>query len=111
MACRFVQTHTSPAPQPRITTPSAIVAHGLRRPAVTIAGVGSLLSPASARESFDFSNFRLGEVRGWRRCFCQANWVTVVCGASRLETNEVAALAMAGRPNGSMPKACRSQTL
>ena len=35
--------------------------------AVTIAGVGSLLSPASARESFDFSNFRLGEAGGeWR---------------------------------------------
>jgi len=61
---------------------------------ITIAGVGSLLSEASARESFDFTNFRVGQVRGWQRCFCQANWINVVCGASCTETNEVAALAM-----------------
>ncbi|CAK9101324.1 unnamed protein product [Durusdinium trenchii] len=61
---------------------------------VTLAGVGSLLSEASARESFEFSNFRIGQVRGYQRCFCQANWVNLVCGAGRLSSNEVAALAM-----------------
>ena len=87
---------------------------------VTVAGVGSLVSEASpaacwaeftclwytsqdsARESFDFSNFRVGEVedpcvklesrsaplfepwfevRGWRRSFCQSNWVNVASWA------------------------------
>eukprot|EP00933_Yihiella_yeosuensis_P020579 TRINITY_DN16465_c1_g1_i5.p1 TRINITY_DN16465_c1_g1~~TRINITY_DN16465_c1_g1_i5.p1 ORF type:complete len:254 (-),score=40.64 TRINITY_DN16465_c1_g1_i5:38-799(-) len=61
---------------------------------VTIAGVGSLVSEASAQESFDFKNFRIGEVKGWRRAFAQANWVNVSCGLARVDTNEVAALAM-----------------
>ncbi|CAE7744421.1 unnamed protein product [Symbiodinium sp. CCMP2592] len=61
---------------------------------VTVAGVGSLVSEDSARESFDFSNFRIGEVRGWRRSFCQSNWVNVASGGVCLESNEVAALAM-----------------
>ncbi|CAE7040162.1 unnamed protein product [Symbiodinium sp. CCMP2456] len=61
---------------------------------VTVAGVGSLVSEASARESFDFSNFRVGEVREWRRSFCQSNWVNVASGGVSLESNEVAALAM-----------------
>eukprot|EP00439_Symbiodinium_sp_Y106_P066660 s744_g10.t3 len=61
---------------------------------VTVAGVGSLVSEDSARESFDFSNFRVGEVRGWRRSFCQSNWVNVASGCVCLQSNEVAALAM-----------------
>lgn len=41
----------------------------------TLAGIGSLVSEASARQSFAFTNFRIGEIRGWRRAFNQANWV------------------------------------
>eukprot|EP00747_Dinoflagellata_sp_TGD_P136628 gnl/TRDRNA2_/TRDRNA2_175579_c7_seq11.p1 gnl/TRDRNA2_/TRDRNA2_175579_c7~~gnl/TRDRNA2_/TRDRNA2_175579_c7_seq11.p1 ORF type:complete len:263 (-),score=45.94 gnl/TRDRNA2_/TRDRNA2_175579_c7_seq11:747-1535(-) len=60
----------------------------------TLAGVGSLVSESSARKSFAFSNFRLGEVRGWRRSFNQANWVNISRGLARPETGEVAALSM-----------------
>ena len=61
---------------------------------VTIAGIGSLVSEASARRSFEFTNFRLGEVRGWRRAFNQANWVNVEHGWGSVETGNTAALAM-----------------
>ena len=61
---------------------------------VTIAGIGSLVSEASARRSFEFTNFRLGEVRGWRRAFNQANWVNVEHGWGSVETANTAALAL-----------------
>ena len=61
---------------------------------VTIAGIGSLVSEASARRSFEFTNFRLGEVRGWRRAFNQANWVNVQHGWGSVEAGDTAALAM-----------------
>lgn len=67
---------------------------------VTLAGVGSLVSEASARQSFPFTNFRLGEIRGWRRAFNQANWVNLANGGARLATGEVAALAMVPADSG-----------
>lgn len=61
---------------------------------MTIAGIGSLVSEASARRSFEFTNFRLGEVRGWRRAFNQANWVNVQHNWGSVEAGDTAALAM-----------------
>ena len=61
----------------------------------TLVGFGSLVSEASARCSFDFTNFRIGEVAGWQRCFNQANWVNVEHGWGSVSNgNNVAALAM-----------------
>lgn len=60
----------------------------------TLAGVGSLVSEASALRSFAFTNFRIGEVRGWRRAFNQANWVNVECGWGSTAKHTTAALAM-----------------
>ena len=60
----------------------------------TIAGIGSLVSEESAASSFAFSNFRLGEVRGWRRAFNQANWVNVAHGWGSEALGRTAALSM-----------------
>ena len=61
---------------------------------VTLAGIGSLVSERSARSSFAFSNFRIGEIRGWRRAFNQNNWVNVQCGWGEVAAQNTAALAM-----------------
>ena len=60
----------------------------------TIAGIGSLVCKASAERSFQFTNFRIGEVRGWRRSFNQANWVNVEHGWGSVLRGTTAALAM-----------------
>ena len=60
----------------------------------TLVGIGSLVSEASARNSFAFSNFRIGEVTGWRRCFNQANWVNVQHGWGSAADGDTGALAM-----------------
>ena len=60
----------------------------------TLVGIGSLVSEASARNSFAFTNFRIGEVAGWRRCFNQANWVNVRHGWGSVADGDVGALAM-----------------
>ena len=60
----------------------------------TLVGIGSLVSEASARQSFAFRNFRIGEVCGWRRAFNQANWVNVQHGWGSVARGDVAALAM-----------------
>ena len=60
----------------------------------TLAGIGSLVSERSARSSFAFSNFRIGEIRGWRRAFNQNNWVNVQCGWGDMAAQNTAALAM-----------------
>lgn len=60
----------------------------------TLVGVGSLVSETSARESFAFTNFRIGQIRGWRRAFNQANWVNVANGWGTADSHDVAALAM-----------------
>ena len=60
----------------------------------TLAGIGSLVSEASAVRSFAFSNFRIGEVHGWRRAFNQANWVNVEQGWGSIAKCNTAALAM-----------------
>ncbi|KAL3932534.1 MAG: hypothetical protein SGPRY_000663, partial [Prymnesium sp.] len=60
----------------------------------TIAAVGSLVSEASARGCFELSGFRVGEVRGWRRAFCQANWVNVHAGDGSPSAGDTGALAM-----------------
>ena len=60
----------------------------------TLAGIGSLVSEASAARSFAFTNFRIGEIRGWRRAFNQANWVNVELGWGSVAQGTTAALAM-----------------
>ena len=60
----------------------------------TLVGIGSLVSEASAARSFTFTNFRIGEVRGWRRAFNQANWVNVEHGWGNIAQGNVAALSM-----------------
>ena len=60
----------------------------------TLVGIGSLVSEDSARNSFAFTNFRIGEIAGWRRCFNQANWVNVEHGWGSVADGDVAALAM-----------------
>ena len=63
-------------------------------PSTTLAGIGSLVSEASARHSFAFTNFRIAEIRGWRRAFNQANWVNVQHGWGAVAADTTAALAM-----------------
>lgn len=62
----------------------------------TLVGFGSLVSESSARDSFEFDNFRIGEVRGWRRSFCQANWINAMPsrGWGSVDNGDTAALAM-----------------
>uniref|UniRef100_A0A6V4WYN2 Gamma-glutamylcyclotransferase n=1 Tax=Prymnesium polylepis TaxID=72548 RepID=A0A6V4WYN2_9EUKA len=60
----------------------------------TLAGIGSIVSKASAQQSFEFTNFRVGEIRGWRRAFNQNNWVNVAHGDGSPERGDTAALAM-----------------
>lgn len=63
-------------------------------PTTTIAGVGSLVCEASANESFAFTNFRIGQVVGWRRSFCMASWTNIDEEWGTEETGETACLAM-----------------
>ncbi|CAE7465719.1 unnamed protein product, partial [Symbiodinium pilosum] len=67
--------------------------HAMRWRPATEAEVVTVVG-ASARESFDFTHFHIGQVKGWQRSFCQANWVNLVCGDVCVRTKEVAALAM-----------------
>lgn len=52
----------------------------------------------SSRKSFAFSNFRLGRITGWRRCFNQNNWVNVHHGDGSLSSGHTAALSMIPAP-------------
>lgn len=70
-------------------------AHLARDGLVTVLGFGSLVSEASARESFDFINFRLGTVMGVQRIFNRADWINIDNADARVSTAEVCSLAMA----------------
>jgi hypothetical protein len=59
---------------------------------ITIIGFGSLVSEASARKSFEFSNFRWGQVKGWARIFNLASCRLIDIGDVRYSTGEIAAL-------------------
>ena len=74
----------SPPPSPPLSPP----------PLTTLVGIGSLVSESSAARSFSFCNFRIGEVRGWRRTFSQANWVNTAHGWGSAARGTTAALAM-----------------
>jgi hypothetical protein len=65
---------------------------------ITLVGFGSLVSRASAEQSFALTNFRLGTVRGFRRVWSQASWVNISWGDAREETGEVCSLALAAAP-------------
>lgn len=62
---------------------------------VTLLGFGSLVSEESARQSFEFENFRFGTVQGFRRIFNRADWINIDWGDSRLTTGEVCSVAFA----------------
>jgi len=63
-------------------------------PRATLAGIGSIVDAASARQSFEFTNFRIGEIKGWRRVFGTSNWVNVANGDGSVAAGDTAALAM-----------------
>lgn len=69
--------------------------HLARGGRVTVLGFGSLVSEASARESFELANFRLGTAAGVQRLFGRADWINIDWGDARVATGEVASLAMA----------------
>ena len=61
---------------------------------ITLLGFGSLVSEVSARQSFDFVNFRLGTCVGAQRIFNRADWINIEWGDACRETGEVCSLAM-----------------
>jgi len=69
--------------------------HLVKNGTVTIMGFGSLVNEASASESFELTNFRLGTVRGFQRIFNLADWYSIATGDARVATAEVAVVAFA----------------
>jgi hypothetical protein len=55
---------------------------------ITIVGIGSLVSEESARKSFEFDNFRWGEVKGWARIFNLASCRMMDIGDIRYATGQ-----------------------
>lgn len=63
------------------------------RGAITILGLGSLLSERSARTTFpNLRNFRCVRIRGFRRCFAHSPSIFVARKISNMETKELASL-------------------
>ena len=61
---------------------------------ITLLGFGSLVSEISARQSFEFKNFRLGTCIGAQRIFNRADWINIDWGEACRRTAEVCSLAV-----------------
>jgi hypothetical protein len=64
-------------------------AHLVQDGQITLLGFGSLVSEVSARKSFALTDFRLGTVSGYARCFNRADWINMDWGDGRTPTGEV----------------------